>query len=187
MDTRDERSRAQLFLIGKLTRMSNSINETKLAPRNPRDEKLQAIMAMLGPEVAARLLHPSKTPHEQSREPIDAERVAWQQNRLIQHLRTRTPAPVPLAANEGGYQGDSEKESRNPKAHNDAAPPCVPVQSPGPSATLPVLTAADDLAAEHPAVIAQFLRHEPQMTRVSVLRVLPGPVARAVMKRLRDL
>jgi flagellar motor switch protein FliG len=51
---------------------------------------------------------------------------------------------------------------------------------------MPVLAAGEDLAAEHPAVIAYLLKSEDQQVRVSVLRALPGQVARAVMRRLRS-
>jgi flagellar motor switch protein FliG len=47
------------------------------------------------------------------------------------------------------------------------------------------LAAGEDLAAEHPAVIAHLLRDAPQQMRVAILRALPGQLARAVMRRLK--
>jgi flagellar motor switch protein FliG len=50
---------------------------------------------------------------------------------------------------------------------------------------MPTLAAGEDLAREHPAVIAHILRPEAQDVRVAVLRALPGQLARDVMRRLK--
>lgn len=43
------------------------------------------------------------------------------------------------------------------------------------------------LGAEHPAVIARLLRNLDRPTRIETLKALPGPVARTVLRRLRDI
>ena len=126
-----------------------------------RAEKLRAIAAVFGDAMAARIgAGAAPGPAEAA----DPERLAWQTNRLIRHLRDRV---------DGGPQ-----EQPAP----DRAAPARPVTRPR---SLPVLVAGEDLAAEHPAVIAHILRGESQDIRVSVLRALPGHVSRAVIQRLR--
>lgn len=142
---------------------------------SPREEKLQAIAAVFGDAVAARLAKsPAPGPTQHGASPTlhtDADRIAWQKNRLIQHLRTRVsgdiaPPPAPAA----------------PPA---SAPRAATMRS-RPVYKLPQLTAGEDLSAEHPAVIAHLLKDAPQQMRVLVLRALPGQVARAVMRRLKS-
>jgi hypothetical protein len=153
------------------------MTEHTLSPQpgaTPREEKLQAIAAVFGDAVAARLGHAQARDGGQTR-PLpgapDPDRVAWQTNRLIQHLRHRSAAA----------QTDPQA-ALAPARHT--APPIAPPRKPGPS-TLPPLLAGEDLAAEHPAVIAHMLRHAPQHVRVAVLRALPGQLARTVMRRLQ--
>ena len=140
------------------------------ASTNPRDEKLLAIASVFGDAVAARL---AKAPPAQPQRRPDgpattADRVAWQTNRLIAHLRARV----------------GPDEGRTPPTRSAPAMPRPPIQ-PRKAAQIPVLVEGEDLAAEHPAVIAHMLREAPQHMRVAVLRALPGQVARAVMRRLR--
>ena len=133
-----------------------------------RAEKLQAIAAVFGEEVAARL---GQVPDPAARPGADdPDRLAWQTNRLIRHLRDRVAMP-------------------------GAAPPATdppPGDRPAPapfrrSRAMPPLAAGEDLAREHPAVIALMLRPETQEIRVAVLRALPGHLSRDVMRRLKTL
>lgn len=130
-----------------------------------RAEKLHAIAAIFGEAMAARIAAGSGIGKGR---PADPDRLAWQTNRLIRHVRDRVdPGPsVPART-------DRPERSGLRTDH----PPRV--------ARLPVLVAGEDLAAEHPAVIAHLLKGEPQAIRVSVLRALPGHVSRAVIRRLR--
>ena len=129
-----------------------------------RADKLRAIAAVFGDEVAARLgpLPPPRPGAGQAPDP-DAEhdRLAWQTNRLIRHLRQKV----------------------------DTGPPDGPARDagarPGRARALPGLEPGEDLAHEHPAVIAHMLRHEDQAIRVAVLRALPGQLSREVMRRLK--
>jgi hypothetical protein len=134
----------------------------ELADRSAaRAEKLRAIAAVFGDAMAARIgAGAAPGPAEAA----DPARLAWQTNRLIQHLRDRVDGAAPDGA-----------------APAQAAPPERTAAGP----RLPVLAAGEDLAAEHPAVIAHILRGESQEIRVSVLRALPGHVSRAVIQRLR--
>jgi hypothetical protein len=149
------------------------MTDQPISPRssaNPRDEKLRAIAAIFGDAVAARLA--TGQPGEASRRhdpacDADADRVAWQTNRLIQHLRRSVPG-----------------EAAPPPARHTAAATKHAARAPE-RARLPTLLDGEDLAVEHPAVIAHMLRDAPQQVRVAVLRALPGQVSRAVMRRLR--
>lgn len=143
-----------------------------LTGATPREEKLQAIAAIFGEAVAARLGH-APEPITNGRKPaahIAADRIAWQTNRLIQLLRERSTGP----------QGVTPPGRAKPPM--TASP--QEQRKPGPRA-LPPLVAGEDLAAEHPAVIAHMLRDAPQDVRVAVLRALPGQLARMVMGRMR--
>jgi hypothetical protein len=133
-----------------------------------RQDKLAAIAALFGEAVATRLAAETGQGAAAAERPGAGQddRLAWQTNRLIRHLRERVePA-------QGG---------RDPDA---GAAPAAPPAPRGPG-RIPVLAEGEDLAAEHPAVIAHMLRSESQEVRVAVLRALPGQVARAVMCRLR--
>lgn len=141
-----------------------------------RDEKLQAIAAVFGDALAARLANaPQLSPTRRTDSPAaDADRVAWQTNRLIQHLRAQvgpTKRPLPDGAAHGPQPHPHSQQ--RPRATAQKAPP------------IPALVAGEDLAAEHPAVIAHILRDAPQQIRVAVLRALPGQIARAVIRRLK--
>lgn len=137
-----------------------------------RAEKLQAIAAVFGESVAARLagLDAAAAQQRVASKPVDADRVAWQTNRLIHHLRQRT--------------ADAALQPTATAPTSPAKTAAARTRSTGPK-PLPALMAGEDLAAEHPAVIAHMLRDAPQAMRVTVLRALPGHVARMVMGRLR--
>lgn len=149
------------------------MTETRQSPPaiTARDEKLRAIATVFGEAVANRISPGAGT--SQAPGP-DTDRLAWQTNRLIRHLRDRTDLDGPRGAS---LTPDADRPRPGP-----ATPP-APLHRPrrGP---MPVLVAGEDLAAEHPAVIAHLLKGESQQIRVSVLRALPGQVARAVMRRL---
>ena len=127
----------------------------------PQEEKLHAIAAVFGDAVAARIGKSQTRDAGQRSTPSapDADRVAWQTNRLIHLLRERSAAQT-------SAQAAPQPRPRGPR------PP-------------PPLLAGEDLAAEHPAVIAHMLRDAPQDLRVRVLRALPGHMARMVMHRFR--
>jgi len=142
-------------------------------PADTRDEKLRAIAAVFGEAVAARIgAGGTRAPVA----PADPDRLAWQTNRLIRHLRERevagAAAPQPAASPAPDAPAPTHARAfASLKGH----------------ARVPVLVAGEDLAAEHPAVIAHVLKDECQQVRVSVLRALPGHVARAVIRRLRTV
>jgi hypothetical protein len=145
-----------------------------------RDEKLHAIAAMFGPDVAAQV---GPAPSRGATDPaVDPDRVAWHQNRLIRHLRDHAPKP--------GAVVRPKAAAIRPDHHDVAAtqtrptPAVVPERAPA-LQTLAHGAGAGELAGEHPAIIAHILKSEPQSVRVSVLKQLPGQTARAVMQRLR--
>lgn len=127
-----------------------------------RQDKLDAIAAVFGPRVALQFGAPQRdTPSE-----VEAARVAWQKNRLIQHIRDRASAK-PAA----DFPADQTPE----KAANRV----------GVDLTLREHQTAT-VGEEHPAVLAHMLQDADQVTRVAVLRRLPGRVSRDVMRRLMD-
>ena len=73
-------------------------------------------------------------------------------------------------------------------SENEAASDQPPVLS-KPAALLEQISqhlAQDKLDGEHPAVIALILRSQPRDVQTRVLKALPGSVARAVIRYLRD-
>lgn len=130
-----------------------------------RDEKLHAIAAVFGPEVAARF----RSPNMEAKQEVDPKRLAWQRSRLIRHLREKSAV--------GRKRGPSEGQPDRP---DDTPPRPLPALE-----RLRAAARLDRLGGEHPAVIAHILKAEPQKTRVAVLRDLPGGLARHVMRRLR--
>jgi hypothetical protein len=138
------------------------------APTPTRSEKLQAIAAVFGTDMAARL---GAAPDDVSRSTgsADPDRLAWQTNRLIRHLRDRVGGTASAPPTPSGVRTGPAAASA-PFRRSDS---------------MPTLAAGDDLAQEHPAVIAHLLRPEGQEVRVAVLRALPGHLARDVMRRLK--
>lgn len=154
-----------------------------------RADKLRAIAAVFGDAVAARI---GATVAPDPAETVDPDRLAWQTNRLIRHLRGRiegpdTQPPRPAARSTSLSDAPSsplygpvpDAASGSASGPGTGAPRRVGTRN------LALLAAGEDLAAEHPAVIAHILRCEAQEVRVSVLRALPGHVSRAVIQRLR--
>jgi hypothetical protein len=169
--------------------------QTRTLPTHAaRDDKLRAIAQVFGDAVAARI---GKVKPADLAGKADTNQLAWQTNRLIRHLRDRvndegafsarvsakTAAPMSAPASAPASAETRHATAAHPHHHS----PIPDAQGQGRQrARLPVLVAGEDLAGEHPAVIAHVLRDEPQHIRVSVLRALPGHISRAVITRLRD-
>jgi hypothetical protein len=176
--------------------MSPDMNSpaTDTVGRDPaRREKLAAIRSVFGDETVQRLAHgrpgSSDGDGDGDGHTTDPQRLAWQRNRLIQHLRQRSQAAqtAPRAADlptPASAVPASKPEPQTPRVEFDP----VPVR---PQSVSSLLLAHTDhgsvagLEGEHPAVIAQILKTQPQERRVAILRALPGRTARAVMSRLR--
>lgn len=166
-------------------------------PAQRRSEKLRAIAAVFGSDVAARIggggaAHGAALAADRpDPDRPDPDRLAWQTNRLIRHLRDRVGEVDPTgahAANSGATGAASSDQAppaaaTRPTARVAAQPGAPPVFRR--TARMPTLAAGEDLAQEHPAVIAHVLRGEGQEIRVAVLRALPGTLARDVMRRLK--
>src|SRR6056297_907021 len=147
-----------------------------------RQAKLDAIASIFGEAMASRLAgtNGAVAPRGTSKADDD-DRLSWQKNRLIQHLRHRVEEPLrPSVADTGANGVHASPEVVGQDAASNEPGAAIRLSR------LPALTAEDDLSAEHPAVIAHILRRETQATRVSILRALPGQTARAVMQRLRN-
>jgi hypothetical protein len=146
---------------------------------HPKSEKISALTALIGPETMERLRrrHPGFGASPDESAMTDAERVAWQRNRLLERLRSNWDGPPPAEkdrskAAPGGPDRDAARSSSNSVDRVDRH-----IAS-GLSLT--------NLKDEHPAVIARVLRGLDRAGRVSVLQQLPGHTARAALRRLKS-
>jgi len=130
-------------------------------PRSTRDAKLRAIAELFGETVAERLGRDANGKSADRAKPP----VAEEQSQLIAHLHERMKL--------------SEAQHEHP---DPVAKPQTTTQA---LDSVRQASSLDSLAGEHPAVIAQLLRSEPQENRVAILRRLPGTTARLVMQRLK--
>lgn len=143
-----------------------------------RQEKLSILSAILGPETLAKLKaeHPAEAsaPSTAPTEP-DATRAEWHRNRLLERFRTNGSGQV------------SPKQVGNADLEPDAirSKPAQADKPLGIEDRLIQTGMPQDLAMEHPAVIAHVLSKMPRGERVHAMKALPGPVARAVLRRLR--
>lgn len=144
-----------------------------------KSEKLRAIAAVFGEAVAARLGHAGEAPAPAR--PVAEDRLAWQTNRLIRHLRTRVRDAPSLA---GAATGPAQGAAADPQAAAPHPTATAPARTDR-SRRIPALAAGEDLSREHPAVIAHMLRAETKPVQVAVLRALPGQLSREVMRRLK--
>ncbi|MCR9068158.1 MAG: hypothetical protein NXH79_04870 [Rhodobacteraceae bacterium] len=166
-------------------------------------EKLQVISDLFGTRIAARVAPgPTGAAAAQDRPGSrDDQRLEWQKNRLIEHLRhsgamggAAQQDRISDPAEEGtGATGRMAPRSGMPGSMI-TKPTASRVRASGPaSPTAPaplvgVLSRAGApgmLVHEHPAILARLLSEADQPTRVTVLRHLPGSLARDVMQRLR--
>lgn len=146
-----------------------------------RAEKMSILSAMLGPDALARLREgQSDGPSKTSPAPVevDADRAAWHRNKLLERLR-----------DQGRMPSGSNRQVNTPAATE--APPRDPVpnvqRASGRSLDMRLAAIAEfeTLAYEHPAIITRLVRGLSRDERISVIKSLPGPLARSVVKRLR--
>ena len=166
-----------------------------------RVEKLRVLSALLGPEAVERLRHDLQPPPPVPDIDPDADRAAWHRNRLLERLRSRSPREP----GEGRRTPDGAEVSRpatqQPTPSGSGVGPGVRsgvgsrLATAGPAArgghSMDARLASNlepgGLAGEHPAVIARLLLGLGRPARIEALKSLPGPVARTVVRRLRDL
>lgn len=157
--------------------------------RASRAEKLSLLSSMLGPDAMERVRKASATPTTDAHtDPVelDADRAAWHRNRLLQRLRqqdgvkrdseTQEPAPPLAPARRDGT--DLQEQSVPPRQ----API---IAKAGLDARLRKISDPAKLGQEHPAIIARLVKSLPRDARVEVLKSLPGPIARSIVRRLR--
>jgi hypothetical protein len=169
-------------------------------------EKLQVISDLFGTRIAARVAPgPTGAAAAQDRPGSrDDQRLEWQKNRLIEHLR-RSGAMAGAArqdrisdpAEEGtgatgrmaprsGMPGSMITKPTAPRVRaSGPASPTAPTAHAPLAGVLSRAGAPGMLVHEHPAILARLLSEADQPTRVTVLRHLPGWLARDVMQRLR--
>ncbi|MBY4894049.1 hypothetical protein KUL25_14920 [Rhodobacteraceae bacterium N5(2021)] len=149
-----------------------------------RAEKLSILSAMLGPDAIARLRDgQNEAPAEFSNAPVevDAERAAWQRNRLLERLRQQGRATPPKPAQAASAP---EKEGVPPREGARGQRQWGP-ENAHLDARLASISDFSTLGQEHPAIIARLVKALPREERVEALKSLPGPMARSIVRRLR--
>lgn len=164
--------------------MTTPSNSAAQGPMS-RAEKLSILSAMLGPDAMARLREGhTEGPAEFGTDPVavDAERAAWQRNKLLERLRhqgeakaaprtTETDQPRGKGSTAPLRGGEVQQRWGPENAHLDSR-----------------LAKISDLATleqEHPAIIARLVKALSRDERVEALKSLPGPIARSIVRRLR--
>lgn len=142
-----------------------------------RQEKLSILSAILGPEAMAKL-HAEQNSGASSivdrAVGVDPQRAEWHRNRLLERFRTRT---------EGSARANEPRPSQTEYASSTEGRTAV--GSAGLEERISRIGKPSDLAMEHPAIIAHILGRLSRADRVDALKTLPGPVARAVVRRIR--
>ncbi|WP_224816441.1 hypothetical protein [Hasllibacter sp. MH4015] len=144
-----------------------------------RNEKLSALASLLGPEALAKLR--VDAPDADAQE-VDQARVDWHRNKLLERLRQRQSRP--------GTGEDRVIDPATPPLSQTATQADDPNQIPagaGLDQRLARNVSGSGLAGEHPAVIARLLGTLARPARIEALRSLPGPMARGIVQRLREL
>ncbi|MEJ6390147.1 hypothetical protein [Gymnodinialimonas ulvae] len=143
-----------------------------------RQEKLSILSAILGPETLAKLKseQPADGPASSSEvtEP-DPSRAEWHRNRLLERFRLNAEENVPSKD-----ESISDLAGEGVKPNPSQGTKRVTIED-----RLSGLGMPSNLALEHPAVIAHLLCKMPRGDRVHAMKALPGPVARAVLRRIR--
>ncbi|GAB5448916.1 hypothetical protein [Gymnodinialimonas sp.] len=158
-------------------------NPSDTAAQGPmsRAEKLSLLSTMLGPDAMARLRDgqpDAPTEAGKSPSPVDAERAAWQRNRLLERLRHQGGGKVPDVA--------QTREGRStPPLEKPVDQRALAAENKHLDARLAKISDIATLGHEHPAIIARLVKGLPRDERVEALKALPGPVARSIVRRLR--
>ena len=154
-------------------------------------EKARALLSLLGRDRFEALRQSGLGAPEMEADGIKSaetadDTLAWQRNRLIQRLRERgllacEPSPTePLSTTVAKNDPCATPEGLNITKEVDV------IRSPAGTESLVARLAANldrsTLANEHPAIIAHLLKSQNTALRAQVLRDLPGPRARAVMR-----
>lgn len=175
-------------------------DRAKTSPQDSQGQmKAALLMALLGPEKMAALraqgLAVTPPAAEGKSAPAGVTRQEAQEAaRLL--LAKLTAREGKVAQDKPRAKADIFEETyRAPAIAEKAQSPEVTPPPPAPRKIdraalhrrLVDLVTSDSLAREHPAVIAHLLWPQDSFARADVLRALPGPVARAVLRSLRHL
>lgn len=160
-------------------------------PSMVKAEKARALLSLLGRDRFEALRQSGLGAPEMEADGIKSaeaadDTLAWQRNRLIQRLRERgllggePSLAEPLSTTATKIDPLATLEAKNiTKAVNE-------IRSPMGAEILVARLAANldrsTLANEHPAIIAHLLKSQNTALRAQILRDLPGPHARAVMR-----
>lgn len=162
--------------------MPNSPEQTPSQPAS-RAEKMSILSTMLGPDVMARIrdaqVKGAKTELPDKVE-VDSERAVWHRNKLLERLRRPSSGMTPPSPATAERQRPAVAPSSRPDVASQQQPKNLHLD-----ARLSKIADADALEHEHPAVVARLLKTLSREERVEVLKSLPGPMARSIVKRLR--
>lgn len=156
-----------------------------------RSEKMSILSTLLGPDALAKLREGLSDPKFHAVDAdveVNADRAAWHRNKLLERLRgqsTRPNSTLPPSSVVGQMKPPSAPNER--AYQRKEAQPVVKAARPtdGLDARLAAIVDTDTIDQEHPAVIARLLRGLPREERIVVLKALPGPIARSIVRRLR--
>lgn len=143
-----------------------------------RAEKLSVLSALLGPDAMARIRDaqpPGASEPKVDPVTVDADRVAWHRNRLLERLRQQGAGEGPAP-----HSAPAATRSEIPGSQQAFAQPSQSLD-----ARLVKFSDAATLGQEHPAIIARLIKTLPRDERVEALKSLPGPMARLILRRLR--
>ncbi|MEM9317792.1 MAG: hypothetical protein AAGA70_02160 [Pseudomonadota bacterium] len=116
---------------------------------------------------------------------LDPDAAAWHRNLLIERFRKSGLLGRPSSKGETGAAAKPPQEKARPAMQQPGSRPKSTRKVTTLSSRLAAYLDPDRLADEHPAVLALILKSQPAGTRSEVLRGLPGPQARAVMRLMR--
>lgn len=146
-----------------------------------RTEKMSILSAMLGPEAMARVRETqAKDQPTTEKVQLDAERVAWHRNKLLERLRQQGGRLSSKSVTQANHQANAARSLKFQQDSRQSHPKNLHLD-----ARLAKIIDAANLSNEHPAVVARLIKTLPREDRVEALKSLPGPMARAIVKRLR--
>ena len=124
-----------------------------------RAEKAGLLESMLGPQAMARI-RSDKTAGSQAARSLDPNRVEWHKSQLLERLR-------------------SQKQTLNSTAQPNVSRKDLATR-------LKAVVSLDTLAEEHPSVIYRVAQSMERAERAELMRSLPGPVARRLLRQIRQ-
>ena len=150
-------------------------SERRASRQVSREEKYNILSSILGAETMKRIdearVSESPTIEVLKR---DSEILEWQNNPLLEKFRNSC-SKIENSQDTPKFASENEESSKRERPHSKW----------GVDQRLFRFADRSALSAEHPAVITRLLSGMGRTERIDALRSLPGPVARAVVQRLK--